>query len=315
MQQMHEPPIGPAAGPRRARTDPPPVRVPEPGESTEAYLAALQTAMTARLEEGLQALHRSAARLLKQVAAEAWKASKEARPGSPDAARSVLSYVDERYQSLGLAIGRLEDTVTKLARSTGDVLLRADRTGEMVERVVRAAQEQGRMNEAALAELAQRIRHLLEPLAARMEAIEAALSAATAGQRRDLETFSKRTGEGLARVGERLREGFAAMAERTAAESAEALARLEAAVGTEVGRLEGLARELLDEGARRAEDTADPVDGFAGRVTAARPLEPIHDLEPAEVEAGAPTEIDLDLSELDATIADLDGLAAEPGPA
>lgn len=264
---MHETgPTGPSSQRPPVRRTLPPVRLPEQGEEVgvEALIAASQAAITARLEEGLRAINQSAARLMRQVAAEVWRAAgpdarKNLQTGvigglaRDDAIRGVLSHMDERYQALHVEIARMEEALRRLAGATGRSLKRADGTAELVERVTKASQEQGRRTQAELAELARWIERTLEPISARLGALEAATEAVATRQRTDLAAFTERTRQALARVGERLSQAFGVLREQTAAENRGALEALEGAIHQDFDRLERLSQEQAAKSAEVAE--------------------------------------------------------------
>src|SRR5918992_1444492 len=130
---MHETgPPGPSSQPPQGGTTLPPVRLPEQGEEVgvEALVAASQAAITLRLEEGLRAINQSAAKLMRQVAAEVWRAAgpdarKNLQTGvigglaRDDAIRGVFTHMDERYQALHVEIARMEEALRRLAAVTG----------------------------------------------------------------------------------------------------------------------------------------------------------------------------------------------------
>lgn len=249
-------PSGSSSQQRPVQRTLPPVRLPEQGEEVgvEALIAASQAAITARLEEGLRAINQSAARLMRQVAAEVWKAAgPDARQNlqagvigglaRDDALRGVLSHMDERYQALHVEIARMEEALRRLAGATGRSLKRADGMAELVERVSQATNEQGRRTQADLAELARWIERTLGPISARLGALEAATEAVSTRQRTDLAAFTERTRQALARVGERLSQAFGVLREQTAAENRSALQALEAAIHEDFDRLEELTKE------------------------------------------------------------------------
>lgn len=254
---MHESgPSGPPSQQRPVQRTLPPVRLPEQGEEVgvEALIAASQAAITARLEEGLRSINQSAAHLMRQVAAEVWKAAgpdarKNLQSGvigglaRDDALRGVLAHMDERYQALHVEIARMEEALRRLAGATGRSLKRADGMAELVERVTQASNEQGRRTQADLAELARWIEGTLGPISARLGALEAAAEAVATRQRTDLAAFTERTRQALARVGERLSQAFGVLREQTAAENRSALQALEAAIHEDFDRLEELTKE------------------------------------------------------------------------
>lgn len=254
MQEIRDQrPVGPPGpGPSTAS---PSVRLPEPGQDRlETMMATLQADMTNRLEEGLRAIHRSAARLMKQVAAEVWKATgpeatQNLQEGvistlaRDDAVRGILQHVEERHQRLRLDVQRLEEATRKLAEATGQTVTRIDQTRTMVDKVIRHGQDQSQRLQMALAEVARRVEHSVEPLTARLDTLEAANEAMLNRQRAVLAAFTERTGQGLAQVGKRIREGFAMMADRTAEENRNALRRIEASVQQEIERIDRQSKE------------------------------------------------------------------------
>jgi hypothetical protein len=253
---------------------PAPVRVPEWGDDpdVQSLLAAQQAAVIDRLEAGLEVIQRRADRLMRQVGAEVYKATQKAQGEAPqlkdDAARSILTYVDERFQTLSLAMGRLEQAVHKLAQATGDVLLRTEQSRQMVDRVAETSAQYAQRNQAALGNLAIRLERSLQPLDARMDAVEAAVKAATARNRADLTAFTQRTSEGLARVGQRLREGFAAMTRRAQEQDDALVTRIESAVASEVERLERIMREQAARSVAAAEQVSRAAAESAARTEA-----------------------------------------------
>lgn len=264
---MHETgPTGPSSQPPPVGRTLPPVRLPEQGEDigVEALIAASQAAITQRLEEGLRALNQSAARLMRQVAAEVWRAAgpdarKNLQTGvigglaRDDAIRGVLTHMDERYQALHVEVARMEEALRRLAGATGRSLKRADGMAELVERVTQASHEQGRRTQADLVELARWMERTLGPVSARLGALEAAAEATAARQRTDLAEFTERTRQALARVGERLSQAFGILREQTAAENRSALSTLEGAIHQDFDRLERLTHEQASASADVAE--------------------------------------------------------------
>lgn len=264
---MHETgPPGPSSQPPQGRSTLPPVRLPEQGEEVgvEALIAASQAAITQRLEEGLRAINQSAAKLMRQVAAEVWRAAgpdarKNLQTGvigalaRDDAIRGVLTHMDERYQALHVDIARMEEALRRLAGATGRSLKRTDGMAEQVDRVTQASTEQGRRTQAHLAELARWIERSLGPISERLGALEAATEAVATRQRTDLAAFTERTRQALARVGERLSQAFGVLREQTAAENRSALEALETAIHQDFDRLERLSQEQTASSAEVAE--------------------------------------------------------------
>lgn len=298
MQEMHEPgPTGQSSQKPPVRGTLPPVRLPEHGEEidVESLIAASQAAITARLEEGLRAINQSAAKLMRQVAAEVWRA---AGPGAEknlqtgvigglardDALRGVLAHMDERYQGLRVEIGRMEEALRRLAGATGRSVKRADGVAELVERVTQASHEQGRRTQAELTELARWIERSLGPISTRLGALEAAAEAVSARQRTDLAAFTERTRQALARVGERLSQAFVILREQTASENRGALETLETAIHQDFERLERITQEQAASSAEVAERisrsllqlterTARALNGLRDRLDAKREKE------------------------------------------
>jgi hypothetical protein len=254
---------------------PAPVRLPDRGDDVDvqSMLAGQQAAIATRLEEGLVAIQRRADKLMRQVGAEVYRASQKARGPSPplkdEAARSILTYVDERFQTLNLAVGRLEQAVQKLAQATGDVLLRTDQSRETVDRIAAATREYASHNQAAMKELATRVQRAIQPLSVRLDAVEASVKAATTRNRADLTAFTQRVGEGFSRVGQRLREGFAAMQERSRAEQGELVERIQTGVAAEMERLELAVREHAAQSVGAAEQVSRVAFDATARTEAA----------------------------------------------
>ncbi|HVM11417.1 MAG TPA: hypothetical protein VM638_02935 [Actinomycetota bacterium] len=246
------------------------MRVPDSGDDVDihAVLAAQQAAVAARLEEGLQDIQRRADQLMRRVGAEVFRAMQQGggAPLKDDAARSILTYVDERFQTLNMAVGRLEQAVQKLAQATGDVLLRTDKSREAVDRVAIAAAEQSRRTQQGMTQLATRVERSIQPVAARLDAVEAAVKAATARQRADLAAFTERTSEGLVRVGQRLREGFAAVAKRSDERTRAVGEEIAASVRAEIERLEEALAEQAERSATAAERVALAAQESTARV-------------------------------------------------
>jgi len=272
MQEMPQPP-GRHASPRRRM--PGPVRLPDWGDEPDigSMMAAQQAALTDRLEAGLQAIQRRADRLMRQVGAEVYRAAQKGRGTAPplkdDAARSILTYVDERFQSLNLAVGRLEQAVQKLAQATADVLLRTDQSRQIVDRVAQTSAEHAQRNQAAVGTLATRVDRALQPLSARLDALDAAIKASTTRNRADLTAFTQRTSEGLTRVGERLRQGFAAMHTRSKTQDEELVRDIQGSVTAEVDRLERIMREQAARSIAAAEQVSRSAADTAARTDAA----------------------------------------------
>jgi hypothetical protein len=96
--------------------------------TTEARLSAsMRRTIEEQLEESLRSLEEQATVLMREVAAEMWRAAgADARPeqerivsllSRDQAIRTLIASSDERYQSLALRSARVEDTVTAVAEN------------------------------------------------------------------------------------------------------------------------------------------------------------------------------------------------------
>jgi hypothetical protein len=121
-------PVG--AGSRRRSplfTRPPEPEPPVLSPVEEEIANALTNAVDERVEEGMQALEDQAALLMREVAAELWRASaKDVRPeqerivsllSRDQAIRSLIASSDERFQALSTRAGRVEDALRDLTES------------------------------------------------------------------------------------------------------------------------------------------------------------------------------------------------------
>jgi len=192
----------------------------EPSE-LERHLAEYTDIIDERLEEGLATLQRSAAKLMRHLAAEVWRASgpeagRNLKEGvlaaltQDDAIRGLLTHTDERFQSLQIRVTRMEGAVRQLAEATRDAVKRvSDRAREM----------EGRSGTAE--EIAR--------------------------QREDLARFSQRMGEGMNEMHRRIQTGLHAELDRVRQGIGGELQRLEAAVTSETAFSSDAARELREE--------------------------------------------------------------------
>src|SRR2546423_2286224 len=155
----------------------------------EAMISASHRVMMERLEEGLEAIEETASSLMREVANEIWKATGGASDELPtrileritkdQALRGLIAHTDERYQSLDVRIGRIEEGL-----GTGD---RAAKTlGELMET------GKGAGDSAALAFVA------LEPRVAGLEDTPAAIARTTSEVK---ETIQARPAAGGGRAG------------------------------------------------------------------------------------------------------------------
>lgn len=89
--------------------------------------ASLRRSIDGQLEDGLRALEEQATDLMREIAAEVWRASgDDMRPeqeriisllSRDQAIRSLISSTDERYQSLALRSARVEDAMNEVAEN------------------------------------------------------------------------------------------------------------------------------------------------------------------------------------------------------
>jgi hypothetical protein len=174
MEEMREPPEPVAAV--RSRRRPPrkraaPIVPPGLSEELETILAAHHEAIASQIEQSVRALQRSTASLVSELAPDEESVSPE------DTAHNLLAHVDERYQGLTLRVERLEGALRQLVQTLKQ--MNAGTTGRQ------------------------------EELTKRFEELSAVVREASARQRHDLADFTKRTGQGLAKVVARAGEGLA----------------------------------------------------------------------------------------------------------
>jgi hypothetical protein len=116
-----------AGAPRRGRFRKDP-STPEPmmTPSEHRIAVAIERTIDERLDEGLREIERQATVLMREVAAEVWRAgAADARPeqerivsllSRDQAIRGLLATSDERFQALAIGSSRLEDHLTELAQ-------------------------------------------------------------------------------------------------------------------------------------------------------------------------------------------------------
>lgn len=210
MQQMSERP--PAQGSRR--------RPPRPRSSVvqnvsihelERLLEVHERAVRTEIDEGLRSLYGATIKLMRQVAAEAWRAG---GPGADDrfrdrivsslardeALRALLGQADERHQALRLRVERIERAIRHLITAN------------------RAAIQAGQPNGKD---------HAGTELLARAGSLAAEVARAGASQQRQLEAFVGRAAEQLAQAAGAARRREERMERRLGelASSVEALTR------------------------------------------------------------------------------------------
>ena len=128
MSQPDEPRTPAASGePKRrifGKGDPPLAFDPR----VEAMLSASHRMMMERLEEGLEAIEEAAGSLMRDIAAEVWKAGGSAPEemqgrilevlSRDQAVRGLIAHSDERFQSLDLRMARIEQSLANVDRAS-----------------------------------------------------------------------------------------------------------------------------------------------------------------------------------------------------
>ena len=156
------------------RQRPRPVRVQE-------VLAAHQRAIEERLEEGLQRIRDAVAEGVRAAVAEPGPGSRDPGEGS----RALLAPAEERFQALGLRLGRIEEVLRALAAPPRDERTGPGRTAE-IERLGKLVRELARQQGEAMARLAR--------------AHRAAIGRLAQDQREVMEDLGRRTGQGVVAV-------------------------------------------------------------------------------------------------------------------
>jgi anion-transporting ArsA/GET3 family ATPase len=108
---------------RRIESPPPPERWRQRYEPADP----LEVAVEERLEEGLRAIEEQAAALMREIAAEMWRASGADMSSEQtrilnflsrdQAIRSLIASSDDRFQAIAMRTARLEDALSELAES------------------------------------------------------------------------------------------------------------------------------------------------------------------------------------------------------
>ncbi|MFL5797034.1 MAG: hypothetical protein ACJ77A_03755 [Actinomycetota bacterium] len=292
----------------RGGSAPPPL---DPGLESEVRSA--HHAILARFERGLSDIEANARSVLREAAEDAWQGTEEelktlreqiTRDLSRDQAiRGLIAHADERYQSLDVRVGRIEENLSNVERAataltdalgeaaTGDHRPEAMALGAVETRL--AAVETGL---AAVRETSRRVEETIEgvELASRTLAEAVTTAAATSGpDGPDLARFDERLATmeaGLDRVRETSRRIDANLEqiERAARSMTEALA----AVGSAEGTSDALGIAVLSNRLQAVEVGLDGVRQSARRLQ--------------EV-------LDLSLGGMNAQIAEL-AVRLEPGP-
>jgi hypothetical protein len=131
---------------------------------------ALQRTIDERLEEGLRSLEEQATVLMREIAAEMWRASAtDARPeqerivsliSRDQAIRSLLASSDERFQALAVRSRALEDHLSEIAQATRATRQTMEASTTAIRQIAESPQMQG--IEAIRAQLEQVERHIAE---------------------------------------------------------------------------------------------------------------------------------------------------------
>jgi hypothetical protein len=131
---------------------------------------ALQRTIDERLEEGLRRLEEQATVLMREIAAEMWRASAtDARPeqerivsliSRDQAIRSLLASSDERFQALAVRSRALEDHLSEIAQATRATRQTMEQSTTAIRQIVESPQMQG--IEAIRSQLEQVERHIAE---------------------------------------------------------------------------------------------------------------------------------------------------------
>jgi len=232
MQQIRE---GADQPPGRRRLARRPVRIPD-DERAELHqlLNDYTEALDERLDDGLRSLHRAAQQLMRQLAAEVWRAGgptagKNLRENviaalaQDDTIKGLLAHTDERYQSLRVRLGEMEGAVRQLAEATREAVRRVNKRAQAVDQALTSVSPGStEAVETAIGPLAERMGQLtaalepmfheiqkLTPVTDRLASVETLIRGVQEGQREDLRRFAERTAEAMAEATRRIREGVA----------------------------------------------------------------------------------------------------------
>lgn len=299
MQQIRE---GADQPPGRRRLQHRPIRIPD-DERAELYqlLNDYTEALDERLDDGLRSLHRSAQQLMRQLAAEVWRAGgptagKNLRENviaalaQDDTIKGLLAHTDERFQSLRVRMAEMEGAVRQLAEATREAVRRVNKraqavdealasagpgSAEAVETAVGPLTERMGQLAAALGPITERL-EALEPMARRLEALGAGVE-----QLQQLGPMVAQLGE-LTPVTDRLdsvetsirtlhegqREDLRRFAERTATAMGEATRRIREGVAGDIQALEAAVRSETAFAGAAAEKLTAELEGIGERTGA-----------------------------------------------
>lgn len=298
MQQISDPRPD---GPGRRRLPRRPVRIPEgEGADLERYLAEYTDIIDERLEDGLAAIQRTAAKLLRHVAAEVWRASgpqasrnmTESVIGSlaqDDALRALLTHTDERYQALQVRVADMEAVIRQLAEATREAIAGVNERAPGSQQFERQREEMRRFTARLGQALGEMHRQLTSGLRGELQRLESAVTSqatldreatgairgeiagTVTGLRRDVAAARAELRDGLADARDGLRAEMAELRHGLADEIERALAPTAERLGTVLESLragiEGRLREGQDllERSRRAQQ--EQLGAFATRAT------------------------------------------------
>lgn len=232
MQQIRNPRAEGPGGrvPRR------PVRIPDDQPEIADLFARYTVVLDKRIQKALEAIHRSAIKVMRQLVAEVWRAGGPEGASSlrdsvlgtiahDDALRGLLAHTDERYQALSVRMDKMQGAVRQLAEATREAVRRANRRAADATEATQAAADR--------AEAIERLGRSLAPLPRRIEALTAALEQQQHRHREDLLRFAERTAQAMTEVQRRLHRIVRGEAERVRESVQGEIQRLEAAVRSE----------------------------------------------------------------------------------
>jgi hypothetical protein len=266
MQEIRDP-RGEEPGRRAPRQ---PVRTPDEGSELADLFAAYTAEVDRRIQKGLEAIHRSSIKVMRQLVAEVWRAGgpeaasnlREGVLGSiarDDAIRGLLSHTDERYQALSVRLDRMQGAVRQLAEATREAVRRSNLRAAEAAEATRATRER--------VEAIDRLGRSLAPLPRRVEALTVTLEQQQRRHREDLVRFGDRTVRALTEVQRRLHRLLRSETERVREAVQGELQRLEAAVRSETAFGAETAAGLRGSIAELAERTGNVLAALETRLT------------------------------------------------
>jgi hypothetical protein len=287
---------------------PPPL---DPG--LESEVRAAHHAILSRFERGLSDIEANARAVLREVAEDAWQGTEEelkalreqiTRDLSRDQAiRGLISHADERYQSLDVRVGRIDENLSNVERAAmaltdalGEAATGEDRPEALALGAVETRLADVETGLAAVRETSRRVEETIEGVELAARTLTETVSAATTTPGQDgpdLARFHERLAameaglDGVRETSRRI-EANLEQIDRTARSVTEAMAQ----VGSAEGNSEAFAVAVVSNRLEAVEVGLDGVRRSARRLQEA---------------------LDLGLAEVTATIAEL-ALRLEPGP-